>query len=206
MKVYPDGDAWERCLAEESVEYITALVKEILRFHTVIPMCLPRRSIKDISYQEATIPAGTYFYMNAYAADYDETYFDKPYSFIPERYLKDKESSITGTPHYAFGAGSRMCIGAHLANRELYTAFLRIILSFKILPPKNKEDEVILNCMDANKAKSALVAQPRDFKCRFVVRDQALLNKWMEGSTQRTADLYYETDYGQKKESKEKTL
>jgi phenylacetate 2-hydroxylase len=35
-KVYPNGEAWEKCLVEEKVPYITALVKEILRFWTVI--------------------------------------------------------------------------------------------------------------------------------------------------------------------------
>ena len=63
LKIYPDGDAWERCLLEEKVPYVTALVKEILRFWTVIPICLPRKSIKDIRWQQATIPAGTTFYM-----------------------------------------------------------------------------------------------------------------------------------------------
>lgn len=63
MAVYPDGDAWERCLFEEKVPYITALVKEILRFWTVIPICLPRVSTKDINYDGATIPAGTTFFM-----------------------------------------------------------------------------------------------------------------------------------------------
>jgi phenylacetate 2-hydroxylase len=27
MRTYPDGDAWERCLLEEKVPYITALTK-----------------------------------------------------------------------------------------------------------------------------------------------------------------------------------
>lgn len=63
MKVYPDGDAWEKCLVEEKVPYISALVKEILRFFTVIPICLPRVSIKDIPYEGAVIPAGTTFFM-----------------------------------------------------------------------------------------------------------------------------------------------
>lgn len=83
-KVYPNGEAWERCLVEEKVPYITALVKEILRFWTVrsnlvfgltcwlisvscmvqvIPICLPRVNIKDIPYKGATIPAGTTFFM-----------------------------------------------------------------------------------------------------------------------------------------------
>lgn len=71
MRVYPDGDAWDHCLVEEKVPYITALVKEVLRFWTVIPISLPRRSVKDIEYNGAVIPTGTTFFMNAWAADYD---------------------------------------------------------------------------------------------------------------------------------------
>lgn len=63
VKVYPNGDSWERCLLEEKVPYITALVKEVLRFWTVIPICLPRTSIKDIPYKDSIIPAGTTFFM-----------------------------------------------------------------------------------------------------------------------------------------------
>lgn len=63
MKVYPDGDAWEKCLVEEKVPYVTAMVKETLRFWTVIPICLPRESTKDIVFNGAHIPAGTTFFM-----------------------------------------------------------------------------------------------------------------------------------------------
>ncbi|KAB8339129.1 hypothetical protein FH972_022065 [Carpinus fangiana] len=105
-RVYPAGDAWERCLHEEKVPYISALVKETLRFWTVIPICLPRINIKPIVWQGATIPAGTTFYMNAYGADYDPAHFAEPLKFDPERYLGDVE----GTPHYG-GArqGMRLC-------------------------------------------------------------------------------------------------
>lgn len=63
QEVYPDGDAWEKCLVEEKVPYITALVKEVLRYWTVIPICLPRTSIRDIPYEDTVIPAGTTFFM-----------------------------------------------------------------------------------------------------------------------------------------------
>jgi hypothetical protein len=63
VRIYPDGDAWERCLTEEKVDYVTAFVKEVLRFWTVIPICLPRVTMKDIPWEGATIPAGTTFYM-----------------------------------------------------------------------------------------------------------------------------------------------
>lgn len=62
-QAYPDGEAWERCLKEEKVPYVTALVKETLRYWTVIPICLPRTNIKDIPYGNAVIPAGTTFFM-----------------------------------------------------------------------------------------------------------------------------------------------
>ena len=125
--VYPDGDAWEKCLVEERVPYVTALYKEILRCFTVIPMCLPRRSVSDIEYNGVNIPAGTLFYMNAFAGDYDENHFEDPYTFNPEQYLGDVE----GTPHFAYGAGSRMCAGAHLANPEdLYLHQRKIQIKF----------------------------------------------------------------------------
>jgi phenylacetate 2-hydroxylase len=63
MKVYPDGDAWEKCLVEEKVPYMSAFVKEVLRFWTVIPISLPRTSTRDISYEGAVIPSGTIFMM-----------------------------------------------------------------------------------------------------------------------------------------------
>lgn len=63
QEVYPNGDAWEKCLVEEKVPYVTALVKETLRFWTVIPICLPRTNIKDIPYEGSVIPAGTTFFM-----------------------------------------------------------------------------------------------------------------------------------------------
>lgn len=188
-KIYPNQDSWERCLAEEKVPYITALVKEVLRFWTVIPICLPRTSIKDITWQDAVIPAGTTFYMNAYAADYDESHFKDPFTFNPDRYLGDSSSSVSGTPHYGYGAGSRMCVGSHLANRELYTAFLRIITAFEIVPPKLEKDESILTCLGANALPTSLTMEPKPFKVGIKVRDQALVDRWIAESEDRTRYL-----------------
>lgn len=67
QEVYPNGEAWEKCLIEEKVPYVTALVKETLRFWTVIAICLPRTSIKDIEYNGSIIPAGTTFFMVSFS-------------------------------------------------------------------------------------------------------------------------------------------
>ncbi|MCJ1394146.1 hypothetical protein MMC18_007024 [Xylographa bjoerkii] len=179
QKAYPDGDAWEKCLIEERVPYITAFVKEVLRFWTVIPICLPRVSIKDIQWQDATIPAGTTFYMNAWAADYDPTHFSSPHQFRPERYLNISDGS--GTPHYGYGAGSRMCAGSHLANRELYTAFIRVFSALRILPPKDPRDQPVLDALECNTSKTSLTTEPKKFKVGVRVRDRGRLEGWLGG-------------------------
>ncbi len=76
QKMYPDGDAWGRCLEEEKCEYMQAFCKEVLRFWTVIPMSLPRVSIKDIVWQGATIPAGTTFLMVSDLRDHNGVHGD----------------------------------------------------------------------------------------------------------------------------------
>ncbi|QIX02232.1 hypothetical protein AMS68_007749 [Peltaster fructicola] len=190
---YPDGDAWERCLHEEKVTYITAMVKEILRFWSVIPICLPRVNVKPIQWGDAVIPPGTSFYMNAYAAHYDDDHFKSPFDFNPDRYLADNSvddaAASRGTPHYGYGAGSRMCIGSHLANRELYTALLRLITAFQILPPKSAADAPILDALACNRVPTSLTLDPKPFKLGFRVRDETLLARWIAESERRTCDL-----------------
>lgn len=54
--------------------YVNNMAKEALRYFTVIPLSLPRQSIKDIEYNGMHIPQGTTFYMNATACNYGETW------------------------------------------------------------------------------------------------------------------------------------
>lgn len=124
---------------------------------------------------------------NAWAADYDEDHFKMPYQFIPERYLDQSEGA--GTPHYGYGAGSRMCAGSHLANRELYTAYIRLITAFKMTPPKDSADRPILDAIECNAIPTALTTEPKPFKVGFEARDAESLRKWIAESDERTKDL-----------------
>ncbi|KAK7511515.1 cytochrome P450 [Phyllosticta citriasiana] len=192
MRVYPDGNAWSHCLVEEKIPYITALVKETLRFWTVIPISLPRVSIKDVEYKGAIIPAGTTFYMNAYAANYDEGHFKNPFDFEPERYMKSDEEwnpEVSGTPHYGYGAGSRMCAGSHLANRELFTAFVRMISAFEIVEAKDPKDRPTIDCLEANALPTSLTMEPKKFKVGLKVRDRDVLERWFRESEENTRHL-----------------
>lgn len=82
-----------------------------------------------------------------------------------------------------------MCAGSHLANRELYTAFLRLILAFEIVPAKNREDDPILDPLESSGNKTSLTLDPKPFKVGVRVRDAERLDGWIRGSEERTKEL-----------------
>lgn len=46
-------------LDDQKIAYIAALVRECLRYYTVVSLVLPRASVKDITYNGILIPKGT---------------------------------------------------------------------------------------------------------------------------------------------------
>jgi phenylacetate 2-hydroxylase len=82
-----------------------------------------------------------------------------------------------------------MCVGSHLANRELYVAFTRLFIAFKVVEPKSPADKPILDCLECNSVKTGLTMDPKKFKVGFRVRDKGKLERWIKGSDERTADL-----------------
>lgn len=82
-----------------------------------------------------------------------------------------------------------MCAGSHLANRELYTAFLRLITAFEMRPAQDTADRPILDAIQCNAIPTALTTEPKPFKVHFTPRDPQKLKQWMAESDERTKDL-----------------
>lgn len=82
-----------------------------------------------------------------------------------------------------------MCAGSHLANRELYTAFIRLISAFEIVPGKDPKDAPILDALECNEVKTSLTTEPKKFKVSFKPRNVETLQKWIRESDERTKDL-----------------
>ncbi|KAL2064839.1 hypothetical protein VTL71DRAFT_3979 [Oculimacula yallundae] len=164
------SDAQPLCdpLDDQKCSYIRALVRECLRYFTVLRLALPRASIKDVTYEGIVIPKGTVYFINAFACNRDEAIWSDPEEFRPERWLE-----IPDAPMFTYGIGYRMCTGHLLANRELYLVFIRMLNSFEI----RKFDNIDTHPVSGNSDPTSLVAMPHRYRAKFVPRNPAALEK-----------------------------
>ena len=123
-----------------------------------------------------------------WAANHDSEHFKEPMEFIPDRFM-GLTTVGEGTQHFAYGAGTRMCAGAHLANRELYVIFTRLILAFHIRETADPKDRPILDSIECNSVPTSMVTQPKPFKVKFIPRDGQQLENRIGSSFQKTAHL-----------------
>jgi 3-hydroxyphenylacetate 6-hydroxylase len=66
---YSDDQSLCDPLDDQKCAYIVALVRECLRYYTVLRLALPRASVKDITYNGILIPKGTVVFLNAWACN-----------------------------------------------------------------------------------------------------------------------------------------
>ncbi|KAH6709533.1 cytochrome P450 [Leptodontidium sp. 2 PMI_412] len=168
---YSDSEPLCDPLDDQKCPYIVALVRECLRYFTVLRLALPRASIKDVTYEGVVIPKGTVYFINAFACNRDEAVWTDPDEFRPERFLE-----IPDAPMFTYGIGYRMCAGSLLANRELYLVFIRMLNSFEIRKFDNIDTHPVSGISDP----TSLVAMPNRYKAKFVPRNSSALEKAMK--------------------------
>lgn len=66
-----DADDWGDG-EEEKVAYLSAMVKESLRFFSVLRLSLPRNALREIHYRDIVIPQGTTVFLNAWGCNRGE--------------------------------------------------------------------------------------------------------------------------------------
>ncbi|KAM0689372.1 hypothetical protein Q7P36_011450 [Cladosporium allicinum] len=186
MEAYKGENPWEMSLVDERCEFMQSFVKETLRYWSTLNMSFTRQSIKPIHYKGAEIPTDTPFFMNMWAANHDPTRFKSPLEFVPERFVGIPEA---GTQHFAYGAGSRICAGNQLANRQLYVIFTRLILAFHVKPTTVVSMRPELDTIECNSVPTSMVTQPKPFQVYLEPRSNTQLQGWLADSRARTADV-----------------
>ncbi|TBU37472.1 cytochrome P450 [Dichomitus squalens] len=119
-----------------SLPYLRAVVKETLRWHTILPAGLPHVALADDEYEGYYIPAGTVVNQNIWAMSKDEREYPDPHAFVPERFLPSEGNPPARDPaEYVFGFGRRVCPGRSFAEASLSIYCASVLHVFDILPP-----------------------------------------------------------------------
>ncbi|KAF7359221.1 hypothetical protein MSAN_01264200 [Mycena sanguinolenta] len=155
---------------EAKMPYLTAVIKESLRWRNVTPIAIPHFLPVEDEYKGYRLPAGSIVMPNTWAILHDEEMYPDPYSFKPERYLLDgKPNPAVMDPDMVFGFGRRICPGRHMAMSSVWITIARILAAFDITKAVDEKGQVIEPTYEYF---AGLVVQPLPFKCSIKPRSE----------------------------------
>jgi cytochrome P450 len=144
----------DRLISEPADEdaYLDAVVRETLRQRPILPVTA-RRLTAPMTLGDYTFPRGWTLMPCIYLIHQDPEVFPEPERFRPERFLTDpRPSSRVWVP---FGAGTRHCIGNHLAMLTIKTV-LRTVLGRTRLETTAEPEPIVRNNMTLAPGRGAL--------------------------------------------------
>ncbi|KAL0563540.1 hypothetical protein V5O48_018525, partial [Marasmius crinis-equi] len=177
-RVIPEGRLPDFTDAE-SLPYVTALVKETLRWKNVAPLAIPHYLEVEDEYNGYRIPANSVVIGNVWAILHDERNYPEPFSFKPDRYIVDGKLSFESCRDPAtivFGFGRRVCPGRYMGyssvwigkyQRHSITSILKV---FKIQKAKDENGNVL---EPTYKYLDGLAIVPAPFECLMLPRSAA---------------------------------
>jgi len=128
-----------------SLPYINAIIKELARWHLVLPLAIPHMATNDDEYNGYYIPKGTIVFGNAWSISHDPNTFNDPMEYQPERHLKDGKLNVMdpNLNSVEFGFGRRICPGRHFSDTSLYLLVSSLLAVYDIKPPIDDQGTTI---------------------------------------------------------------
>ncbi|XP_067950308.1 cytochrome P450 2B9-like [Watersipora subatra] len=129
----------DRCVTLKDrlmLPYTDAVLLETLRKANIAPIAAPHTLQKDLIIDGKLVPAGADVLLNMTSVLYDETVFEEPDEFKPERYLTG-DIALKKQRTIPFSMGRRMCAGEGLAKMEIFMFFVTFLQRYNISLPKD---------------------------------------------------------------------
>ncbi|KAK0501168.1 cytochrome P450 [Armillaria luteobubalina] len=117
----------------ERLPYVSALVLEVFRWHTVGPTGIPHRVTEDIVQSGYSIPKGSLVLANIWKMLHDPTIYNAPFKFNPDRFIRTETREPELDPYnVVFGFGRRICPGRLLADASIFMSCAMVLSVFDI--------------------------------------------------------------------------
>ncbi|XP_039145924.1 cytochrome P450 71A1-like [Dioscorea cayenensis subsp. rotundata] len=115
----------------QQLQYLKCIINETLRLHCIVPLLLPRESMKGCKVFGYDIAKNVRVLINAWAIARDPKFWENPETFMPERF----EGNVINYrgQHFEFipfGAGRRICPGMQMGVFAVEIALANILYHF----------------------------------------------------------------------------
>ncbi|KAH9422258.1 hypothetical protein DERP_002555 [Dermatophagoides pteronyssinus] len=131
---------------EIRMPFTMAFLNEVLRWKTVLPFNLTRRSTDDATILGHFIPKDTLVVANIWAVHHDQTIWEHPFRFNPYRFLTDDGRTLINDHEgfMPFSLGKRSCVAETFVKKWLFIYIVVILQNFSISSSNGEEafDEV----------------------------------------------------------------
>uniref|UniRef100_A0A8D2L9V8 Uncharacterized protein n=1 Tax=Varanus komodoensis TaxID=61221 RepID=A0A8D2L9V8_VARKO len=153
------------CLADRKhMPYTDAVLYEVQRFISILPMGLPRAVTRDTPFRGYLLPKGTNVIPLLSSVHYDPSQFKDPTSFNPANFLGENNEFRSSDAFMPFAPGKRICLGAGLARMELFLFLVTILQRFTLRPLVSPAE------IDLTPQSTGLGNVPRPFQLRLLPR------------------------------------
>ncbi|KAM3912140.1 cytochrome P450 2G1-like [Leptodactylus fuscus] len=144
--------------------FTDAVIHEIQRFADLLPMGVPRKTTKDITYRGYSIPKHTNVFPMLTSALKDPSCFLYPDDFNTKNFLDENGEFKKNEAFIPLATGKRNCLGESLVRMELFIILVTILQNFNLKSPVPPED------LDITPDITGLGNFPKLYKVSFIPR------------------------------------
>ncbi|RDW68694.1 cytochrome P450 [Aspergillus mulundensis] len=162
----------------DHLPYIEACMHEVLRWRPVAAGGIPHMLMQTDTYKGYVFPAGTIFFANTWAIHNNESEYDDPACFRPERWLGGNKygtkADIQLAPgeqrksSYGWGVGRRICSGQKMAEASIKINIAKIVWGFDLEEVPGHPPDVSIETGYAG----GFVIHPKKFPIRMTPRSE----------------------------------
>lgn len=115
------------------LEYAGCVLKESMRLYPLAPL-LARQASRDTRLGAHSVKSGTVVLFAPWAIHRRADAFPDPLRFWPERFAPETQRATPRFAYLPFGAGSRACIGGHLAHLMMTLTLATLTQKLRVTP------------------------------------------------------------------------